>query len=481
MQRQITRFLDKPAPEASYWEMPLGKRNVTDVLRRLGTIAAGFAVAAGLVQCGRKAEPEPPKRPNILLIMIDATRADALSCYGYPRQTTPFLDALAAEGVRFESAYAPCSWTVPSVASTLTSTWVNQHGLGKRFRGVDTVSSWMVVPDDVPNLAQLMADGGYRTFGLVANMNLAAERGFDRGFQRYECLGSVDADAVRTHLDSWVPEIAASEEPWFFWLFLFDPHGPYDGREPWLDEFDPEWRRAERMSGFPPTKFSQQAKKLSEDEVAVARACYDSEIRAADDLIREVFEALPGADDAFVVVTADHGEEFLEHGGTLHGWSLYDESVRIPFIVRAPERKSAGTVVSGPVSLVDVLPTVLGAAGIAAPPDAEGIDLMTPDGAHVPAGRRIFAELRAFRAVIDEHFKLIITMGYPDRDMLFERGADPGESNNLVAEEADRAKAMKDLVTVYERAGRVNPPESIRIDRHTIEKLRGLGYVGGGG
>jgi arylsulfatase A-like enzyme len=455
------------------------KRMLVHDVRRLGAVAAGLAAALGIVQCG--SEPEPPRRPNILLIMIDATRADALSCYGYARQTTPFLDALAAEGVRFESAFAPCSWTVPSVASTLTSTWVNQHGLGKRFRGVDAVSTWSVVPDDVPSLAQLLSDGGYRTFGLVANMNLAAERRFDRGFDRFACLGSADADVVRPTLESWVPDIAATEQPWFFWLFLFDPHGPYDGREPWLDEFDPDWRRAARMNGFPPTKFSQQAKTLSADEVAVAKACYDSELRAADDLIRDVFATLPGADDAFVLVTADHGEEFLEHGGTLHGRALYDESIRVPFILRTPDRRAAGTVATGPVSLVDVLPTVLGAAGIDAPPDAEGIDLVTPDGVHVPDGRRIFAELRAFRAVIDERWKLIITMGHPERDLLFDREADPGEKDNLATADADRAKAMKDLVAVYERAGRVKPPESIAIDRHTIEQLRGLGYIGGGG
>jgi arylsulfatase A-like enzyme len=453
-----------------------GKRFFVCSVRLLGCVL-GAALLAALAHCSS----EPPKRPNILLIMIDTVRADSLSCYGYPRPTTPFLDALAAEGVRFDSAYAPSSWTVPSVASTLTSTYVNQHGLGKRFRGLDTVSSWAVIPGDVPNLAQLMSAAGYRTFGLVANMSLTAERGFDRGFERYDCIGSVDVDVVGKALESWLPEIAGAEEPWFFWLFLFDPHGPYDGREPWLDEFDPEWRRAERMNGLPPTEFSLTAGKLKPDDIAVAKACYDTEIRAADDLIREVFEGLPGADDAFVLVTADHGEEFLEHGGTLHGRSLYDEQIRVPFIVRMPDRRSAGTVVDEPVSLVDVLPTILGAAGIEPPPGAVGLDLLGPDGARVPEGRAIYAELRSFRAVIGARWKLLADVHRADQDKLFDLESDPGEQRNLAAKEAGRAAASRALLARYEEAGRQAPPEAIEIDRQTLEKLRGLGYIGGGG
>jgi arylsulfatase A-like enzyme len=463
-----------------------GKRLIVRPARSLASAVTAVALLTACGACSSEPSeppetPKTPERPNILLIVIDTLRADSLSCYGYDRQTSPFLDELAAEGVRFDSAYAPSSWTVPSVASMLTSTHVNQHGLGKRFRGSDGVTSWAVVPTDVPNLAQSLREGGYRTFGLVANLNLPAERGFGRGFDRYSCIGSVDVGPVRRALPSWLPEIEGTEEPWFFWLHLFDPHGAYDGRAPWLDQFDPEWEQARHMNGMPPPRFSLNAKKFSEREVAVAKACYDSEIRAADELIREVFEQLPAADAAFVLVTSDHGEEFLEHGGALHGRSLFNEQIRVPFIVRTPDRRAAGTVVTEAVSLVDVLPTLLGAAGIEPPPGAVGLNLMRPDGAHVPEGREVFAELRAFRAVISARWKLIATMGRADQDKLFDLRSDPGEQQDLAAADAGRMESKRELVARYEQEGRQAPPEQIKIDRHTLEKLKGLGYIGGGG
>ncbi len=457
---------------------------MTAVMRAICSVTSLRCVAAvvALLAPGRVCFSEPPERPNILLVVIDTLRADSLSCYGYGRQTSPFLDQLAAEGVRFDRAYASCSWTVPSVATMLSSTYVNKHGLGRRFRGAGGgVSTWSVLPNDVPCLAQLLSDGGYTTFGLVANLNLAPERGFGRGFGRYGCIGSVSVGQVRQSLASWLPEIANAQEPWFFWLHLFDPHGPYDGQAPWLDEFDPEWRRAAQLNGMSPPEFSSKAKTLAASDVAVAKACYDSEIRAADELVREVFKRLPGADDAFVLVTSDHGEEFLDHGGTLHGGSLYDEQIRIPFIIRTPDRRSAGTVVAEPVSLVDVLPTLLGAAGLEAPTGAVGINLMPPDGVSVPEGREVFAELRGLRAVIDARFKLITTMGRKDADRLFDLLADPGEKSNLAATDVDRVKPGLDLIAGYEEATRQTPPEGIEIDRRTMEKLRSLGYLGGGG
>jgi arylsulfatase A-like enzyme len=436
-----------------------GKRLRIRPAKLLARVVAVVAMLAAHGGCHSEPPEEPPERPNILLIVVDTLRADSISCYGYDRPTSPFLDKLAAEGVRFDRAYAPCSWTVPSVASMLSSTYINQHGLGKRFRGADGIKSWSVIPNDVPSLAQLLSDGGYRTFGLVANINLPAERGFARGFGRYECLGSVDIGPVRSALSSWMPEIGGAQEPWFFWLHLFDP----------------------RMNGMPPTKFAGQVKKLTDREVAVAKACYDSEIRAADDLIRYVLENLPGADDAFVLFTSDHGEEFREHGGALHGGSLYDEQIRVPFIVRAPDRRSAGTVVTEPVSLVDVLPTLLGAAGIEAPPEAVGLNLMPPDGVHVPEGREVFAELRAFRAVISARWKLIATMGKQERDMLFDLRTDPGERHNLAAGQADRVESKRELIAHYEKEGRQAAPERIDIDHLTLERLKALGYTGGGG
>ena len=176
------------------------------VIMRL-RVAAALFLAIILCACSKESE-----RPNIFLITVDTLRADSLSCYGYPRATTPFLDGLAAEGVRFDRAYSTSPWTVPSVASMLSSAYVNEHGLGRRFRSGPR-TGWAVLPPDVPHVAELLHDAGYRTYGLVSNLNLRGERGFNRGFDRYKCVGSVDIDVVDAEIGPWLADISGGDGP----------------------------------------------------------------------------------------------------------------------------------------------------------------------------------------------------------------------------------------------------------------------------
>jgi arylsulfatase len=444
---------------------------VNHVIMRPRVVTALF-LAITLCACSKESE-----RPNIFLITVDTLRADSLSCYGYPRATTPFLDGLAAEGVRFDRAYSTSPWTVPSVASMLSSAYVNEHGLGRRFRSAPR-TGWAVLPPDVPHVAELLHDAGYRTFGLVSNLNLRGERGFDRGFDRYKCVGSVDIDVVDAEIEPWLADISDGDGPWFFWLHLFDPHGPYDGREPWLEQFDAGWRRAARMNGLQPLAFAQAAKRAPANAIAVAKACYDSEIRAVDEFVKNVFDRLPEANDAFVLFSADHGEAFLEHGHTLHGSSLFDEQIRIPFIVRFHDRRSKGTVVTHPVSLVDVLPTLVGAAGLEPPIRSAGVNLAGKRGVEVPADRAIFAEQHSLRAVVDDRGKFLTSTSpvgtYEDKIFA---PTDVGEGTNLAARLPGRVEEFKALLDGYEQRLRSEAPPHVDIQRGVQEKLRALGYV----
>ena len=445
--------------------------------RQLALAAAATVLLAARPGCA----PLPPDpKPNILLISIDTLRADHLATYGYARPTSPFIDSLAAQGVRFDRAYATSSWTTPSVVSMITSSYPTRHRMGGRFRGVPRV--WSRIPEGLPNLAEALRLHGYRTFGLVANTNLAADRGFDRGFDRYECLGTADLDRVDAAIAPWLDEIGRGEGPWFFWLHMLDPHGPYNGRTPWIESFEPSYASHAWLDGMTTERLVKYASRFSAQHMDVVRALYDSEIRDMDDFLHGLFDRLPGAQDAFVLFTSDHGEEFLDHGGMLHGRTLFDELVRIPFIVRLPEQRFAGTVVDEAVSLVDVLPTIIGAAGAAPENGAAGIDLIGPDGPSIPDGRVVVAELLRGdpeRATIDGRWKFIIKTGRPDGLELYDLSADPSESTNLAGDLTDRVAHFQDILVAFEQAHApvTAPLEQTDITPEQLEALRALGYV----
>lgn len=173
-------------------------------------------------------------RPNVLLVTIDTLRADRLSGAGHSRQTTPYLDELAASGVRFERAYASSSWTAPSVASLLTSLDPRRHGIEHGHLSEQVIVQQEVIPESLPLWPELLRNAGYRTYGITANTHLYGHFGFDRGFDRYECIGFLTADEVLETLERWQLEITASE-PWFVWVHLLDPHARYTPRSPWID------------------------------------------------------------------------------------------------------------------------------------------------------------------------------------------------------------------------------------------------------
>lgn len=444
---------------------------------RLGLAAAVLLAIAARPGC----ESRPPAGPpDILLISVDTLRADHLSSSGYARPTSPFLDGLAAEGIRFEHAYATSSWTTPSVVSMLTSAYPSRHRMGGRFSGVPRV--WSRIPEALPTLAESLRSLGYRTYGLAANVNLAAERGFDRGFDRYRCLGTADLDVVGRALGPWLEEIGRGEGPWFFWLHMLDPHGPYNGRRPWIESFEPELEEHSWLDGMPSERIVRFAERFNERQMDAVRALYDSEIRATDEFLRDLFERLPGADDAFVLFTSDHGEEFLEHGGMLHGRTLFDESVRIPLIVRLPDRRFAGAVSSGVVSLVDVVPTILAAAGAGPRDDAAGIDLVGDEGPAVPADRVVVTELLRGdpeRAVREGRWKLIAGSSRPELARLYDLEEDPGEQTDVAGRFPDRVARLHEILADFERTHRpVELPAPTELTPEQIEALRALGYVG---
>ncbi len=305
--------------------------------------ALGLALlTAGLAACGA---PEPPARkPNVVLVVIDTLRPDHLGFGGYTRETAPFLAGLAAEGTVFERAFSTSSWTAPSTASIFTGLYPPRHGVvqgffahfhGAQEEGLSEpqVLDLIGLPREYPTLPELFQAEGYRTFGLTTNINIGAELGFDRGFERFERLDNVPAKQVLERLGGWKTELAAeSDSPFLLYLHFNDVHSPYHPRKRWFVDSDDE--RERRMSA------------------------YDSEISYLDSFLAELARDYSLGPDTLFVVASDHGEEFLDHGAWFHGFSLHRELNQVLLMVHGPELGVPARRVPINVSLVDVLPTL---------------------------------------------------------------------------------------------------------------------------
>jgi arylsulfatase A-like enzyme len=417
------------------------------------------------------------ERPNVVLVVIDTLRADHVGAYGYARDTTPRIDALfAARGTLFERAYAQAPWTLPSAASYLTG---RHPGELQRSR-----SAGVVIPDDVPTLAERLRAGGYRTAAFVANPTLFPAAGFDRGFDtwwlppaRVESLARPAGDVVE-RAAPWLEAHAGGEEPFFLYLHFIDPHDPYSSpdtggeRSPFLPDY------GGRLTGHDvhALYLGQQALAEGEAEAAADRAqitaLYDSEIAWVDRALGELVDRLPPevVRETLWIVTSDHGEELHERGGWKHGHTLYDEQVRVPLLVRWDGEVAAGRRVGGGVRLLDLVPTVLAAASVETPGELPGLDLLPVlRGGALPlrpaaAQRLSFGPVLA--GVVSEGWKLVLynarepyepadalqraTFALDHRRLervaLFDLVRDPAEVRNLAAERPDKLAELAPLV-----------------------------------
>lgn len=332
--------------------------------------------SSGIAQARAKAEKDEAP-PNVLLIVVDTLRYDRLSSYGYHRATSPEIDALLAErGVLLEDAYAQAPWTLPSIVSLLTGRYPTELL-------ADEAAAFRI-PETVPVLAEHLRDLGYSTAAFYANPALHAGTGFDRGFDTF-FAPPADFGWFRRHADDlnrrmlpWVK--ALGDGPFFLYAHYLDPHDPYDnpdlvdGKSPFFPDY------AGTISGNEVHRIYGGFKELPdpENDVAHLSALYDSEVAYVDRHVGELLRTV-GEDrlaNTLVVLTSDHGEELYEHGGWKHGQSLYEEQIHVPLIFRWDGRLPAGKRLKGTVELLDVVPTVLAAAGGEVDPLWQGHDLL---------------------------------------------------------------------------------------------------------
>ncbi|HSF15200.1 MAG TPA: sulfatase [Vicinamibacteria bacterium] len=411
-----------------------------------------------------------PERPSILLISIDCLRADHLGAYGYHRETTPNLDALAKQAVVFHQAMATSSYTLPTHASMLT-------GLPPSFHGATIKRP---VSRQVDYAPELLARAGYRVEAIVSAPFLSQVYGFERGFHRYRLVSAGAAQLVDEALHSLR---AAEGQSHFLFLHFFDVHMPYT---------PPRELRA-RFGERPPDitalvdMVEKRAPPASPSEIEQVIALYDGEIAYVDRELGRLFEALRSSgayDRTLIVVTADHGEGFHEHGAWEHarpwlsGPGLYDEVLHVPLIVKWPGDSTASRVESV-VSQVDIFPTLLAVAGLSTTTH------WARDLADAKSPRRVLAELAvegADGAVVrhvalrDDRFKYIWSdVG----EELYDLATDPEEVINLAATDDARLAGFRAALRDYLRQASAvhSTEEEISLDGALLEQLEQLGYV----
>jgi arylsulfatase A-like enzyme/Flp pilus assembly protein TadD len=398
---------------------------------------------------------------NVLLVTIDTLRADHVGCYGNAAAATPTLDALAARGVRFETAVAHVPLTGPSHASILTGHTPPVHG----FRN----NGGFVLAPSLKTAAEDFRQAGYRTGGFVSGFPLGRRFGFDRGFETYEDHFPRGNDPRRTpyverRADAttdvalrWLSSrtSGARASPWFLWVHYYDPHAPYE----------PPADLAARFTASP----------------------YDGEIAFADQQLGRLLKSIQDSgaiDDTVVLVTSDHGESLGEHGEATHGVFIYDATLKVPLIMAGPG-VAAGRVAHTVARSIDVLPTLLDYAGVRPPDRVEGRSMRPAADGREMADAPSYAEslytqlelgwapLYAWRTA---QYKFIDA----PKPELYDLQHDGAERNNQFAQEAQRADEFRRRLQALVRQAAPTDATAAPADSQTVERLRSLGYLSGG-
>jgi arylsulfatase A-like enzyme len=428
--------------------------------------------------------------PSVILYVLDALRADRLGLYGYAGNTSPFLDQLGARGIVFRRCSAAATWTKPSIASLLTSLYPQTHGVGGR-----TYTD--ALPDAVPTLADLLHDAGYVTAQFVANPMAGSLSNLDQGFDYATGpLGlqaapagperpKVRSDEINARVLPWLA--AHAHDRFFVYIHSMDTHPPYAGQA-----VANAGARGSAAPGGPDP--------------------YDAEIRANDASLRQLYERLTTlglARTTLLVVTADHGESFGEHGVMGHGASVYQEEARVPLVLA--DDKLAPAVVDLPAHHVDLLPTILGRCGVRFDRrQFEGIDLLAAGQGDRPP-RTLFVTRfaypfddlleptpdREWYAVVQGDWKLIVREPRDPRatvsPSLYDLATDPREAHDLSRSHPDRVADLSSALKAFLARQRVRRAEFLErypgpvtmgqagpspaLPRALLESLKTLGYI----
>jgi arylsulfatase A-like enzyme len=472
------------------WSMPRVRRSISDT------------------------EEKPSVPTGIILIWVDTLRADHLDLYGYSRETAPALTRFAREGVWFSDVVSQSNWTLPATASLLTATVPSTHGVADFFDRI---------PSAIETLAEYYQRANYATISfssiLYTGMHANAHRGFDVVHEATSLPNAVGSKTARVYVDRLLPWLDMHRKvPFFVFLHVYDPHSPYKPEAPynelWVDKrisaLFPSYLESFRdriddpflkrfgvpnrsiliESGIDPTKY-----------VAQVTGWYDGSIKAMDAQIARIQTKLDelGIDKStLLVISSDHGEEFLEHDRMYHGQSLYSELVQVPLIMRWPDGIPAGKVVKETAQIIDIMPTLLEFSELEGPKDRQGRSLVASIREiqeFVP--RPVFSERVATKtvysppprgeyqvAMFSQEWKLIqIQKGNDKRSRyeLFNRRQDPFDRHNLAKQHPEIVQRLEKEILAWKNESLIlskkqETGQTFDLSQKMIDRMKALGY-----
>ena len=460
---------------------------------------------------------DPTRPPHIVLIMIDTLRARNLGCYGYPRPTTPSIDGLARDAALFENAISVGGNTTTAMPSLFTGryaffeygdVWTEvSYGMERYRRGPRRRSHpgrspprstvGLGLPKAMTTVAEYLSTVGYRTAGFITNPYLKSTFSMQQGFGHYEEVLDTHGEPDRAARAPRVLERALGflgsvdlEQPTFLYLHFMDTHEPYREPDPAVvgplpDSFtrvrhDELWRSWDKLANV--------GEVGHEFELKYMTAAYDSALRQVDEAVgglHRYYRERGLLESTLFVITSDHGEEFLEHGGTGHKGSLFEEILHVPLVVRAPGGLRR-TRLSQLVRNFDVAPTLLDYAGIPRPATMDARSLRPAlEGRSFDGPTTAYANFPGIRMIRTERYKLL--RHEDGSELLFDLATDPGETTSLTRSTdatvqgtyLSLARAMDRTVEKLRRQGvsKRGPLEAVALDEATRAQLRALGYV----
>ncbi len=430
-------------------------------------------------------------KPNVIIVIIDTLGASHTGSYGYGRSVTSSLDQLANDGIRYEHAVAPSPWTLPSIASILTGILPSGHMAGWHLDPYTQEDRRLSrIRSEVVTLAELFRDHEFRTAGFFNNPFVHPGYGLNKGFDTYDYVGGDNLKLRRAHQ---VTEDAIrwldlqGKKPFFMVVHYFDAHLAYDPplvfAAPYLDFYQGELERP-----FNPDLDEIRSGKmeLTDDDKRFIKGCYDGEVAFVDSELGRFIDYLKEKDlynKTLLIVTADHGEEFWEHGGFEHGHSLHREVIEVPLVIKYPGLEGAGKTVEEYVSLTDLFPTIAEFMEWPISFSMDGVSLF-PRGGRVEVNPHfIVSENMHFgpqrQCFYAQDLKLIVNT-VNGRIRLYDLEDDPHEKENVFGE-LELPESVKNQVEKIardlEEHLKKQTPQAADLDKETVGKLRSLGYI----
>lgn len=466
------------------------------------------------------------KKPNIVLIVIDAARADHFSCYGYSQETTPCIDAIGREGVVYERAFSPGIWTLPSITSLFTGLYLSQHRTNLNHPYLD---------GQFLTLAEFLQRQGYRTTGFSSSPWVSKSTGLSRGFDKFRLVGSLPSDfipakkvqaianrlywnifqfyfndfgakRINREVKCWFKKNWNEKAPFFLFLQYIEPHFPYRRSRAFKKILNlKDIALSRKMEKFRDIEGYLVGKvDLAEEDFVMLRGLYDEAIRYLDERIGDLFQMIEETtelNNTIIVIVSDHGECIGDHGLLGHQYCLYDSLIRVPMIIRYPSLFPSGERVFHLVQTNDLFPTIMDILGISSdqPPGDVQIKSLLFNHPDKKPRKFIFSEHltpfahllrrrdpgfdpslydRRLQAVRTERYKYIWSSD--GRDELYDVRDDPGELNNLIDSELKVSQTMGYVLDRWRDSVKAvdSQKESTPVfDEIVMEKLKWLGYL----